>query len=118
MEERELLRKELADLTEGAALLLDDKVYTRQSYMDLIVAIGCAKAALKEESTTPEELETAQIRLENAIDALVIRPDAPLPKSAPPKKKKNKLAPALVAGGIFGGLLLGRHLIKRKKKKK
>lgn len=113
-----MLRKELAELTEGASLLLDDKVYTRKTYLDLIVAMGCAKAALKEESTSPDELAKAGRRLEEAIDALEIRPDAPLPKPAPPKKKKKKIVPVVAVGTLFGGLLLGRHLMKRKKKKK
>ncbi len=111
----ESLRQELSELTEGCGLLLDDRVYTHQSYLNLIVAIGCAKAVLAEENPSYDRLETAQLRLQEAVDALEVRQDAPLPQPAP--KKKIKKTPVLVAGAFCGGLLLGRHLTKKRKKK-
>ena len=97
---------------EGASLLTDDRVYTKQSYLDLLTAIGFAKVVLSKENAETEELETAYDRLADAVDALEIKGEATVPK------KNRTLTPVLVAGAFCGGLLLGRHLTKKRKKKK
>ena len=44
MENKEALRKELAEEIEAASLLLDDRLYTTKSYYNLVTAIGYGKA--------------------------------------------------------------------------
>lgn len=112
MEERELLRTELNELMEGASLLTDDRVYTKESYLDLLTAIGYAKVVLSKESAETGELESAYDRLADAVDALEIKGERSV------AKKNKSLTPVLVVGAFCGGLLLGRHLTKKRKKKK
>ena len=54
--------------------------------------------------------------IHEAVDEMELREEAPT-EEKPASKKKN-YTPLLVAGAFCGGLLLGKYVLKRGKKKK
>lgn len=114
MEELKELKAELSRAIDAASLLLDDRLYTLKSYFDLVTAIGCAKAVLAGE-TAREAMEEALDSIHEAVDELELREEASAEEETVPKKKNY--TPLLVAGAFCGGLLLGKYVLKRGKKK-
>lgn len=118
MEELKELKTELSQAIDAASLLLDDRLYTMKSYFDLVTAIGYAKVVLAGEAVR-EAMEEALESIHEAVDNMELRDDlseTPQKEEASAPKKKN-LTPFLVAGAFCGGLLLGKYVLKRGKKK-
>lgn len=116
MEELNLLREDLAESIDAATFLLDDRLYTEKSYLALVTAIGCAKAALAREEEEPTVLADALHSLHSAVDAMELREEVPVEQKDSGKKKN--LTPVLVAGAFFGGLLLGKYVTKKHRRTK
>ena len=112
----EELRGGLRELTEGASVLLDDELYTFDSYRTLVQAVAYAKVVLADENAGEETLRDAQTALCEAIDALELRESKPTPKKEGVTLKKA--LPYLMGGAALGGLFLGKKLFGKKKQKK
>ena len=116
MEELKDLRTELTEEIEAASLLLDDRLYAMKSYYDLVTAIGYAKVVLSQTEADDTAMEEALESLHGAIDGMELREEQIEEAEEAPKKKN--LTPLLVAGAFFGGLLLGKLVSKKGKKRK
>lgn len=114
MEERkETLCSELQEEIEAVSLLLDDRLYTNESYLGLVTAVGCAKAALADEKSDEAVLEVALAELHHAADAMETCESKEEAKRH--DRKKRDLTPLLLVGAFCGGLLLGSRLVKKRK---
>ncbi len=114
----ETLREDLRELTDAASVLLDDRLYTFESYRSLVQAVAYAKVALANGDAEEETLRGAYTGLCEAVDAMEVREDAP---EAPRKKEKDMLRkslPFLLGGAAVGGIWLGKKLFGRKKPKR
>lgn len=116
------LREELRELTEASEVLLDDRLYTFESYRTLVQAVAYAKVALANDEAEEETLRGAYTGLCEAVDGMELREDRP--QAAPVKSKDEKKAeglqkalPYLLGGAALGGLLLGKKLFGKKKRK-
>ncbi len=116
MEELKDLRTELTEEIEAASLLLDDRLYAMKSYYDLVTAIGYAKVVLSQTEADDTAMEEALESLHGAIDGMELREEQIEEAEEAPKKKN--LTPLLVAGAFCGGLLLGKLVSKKGKKRK
>ena len=119
----EELREELRELTDASEGLLDDRLYTFESYCTLVRAVAYAKVALANEDAAEETLQDAYTGICEAVDAMELRENRP--QTVPVKKKSEKKAdglkkalPYLLGGAALGGLLLGKKLFGKKKKAK
>lgn len=116
----EELREELRDLTEASEVLLDDQLYTFESYRTLVQAVAYAKVALANEAAEEETLRGAYTGLCEAVDGMELRDSEPqTAKTADGKKPQalRKALPYLLGGAALGGLLLGKKLFGGKKEK-
>ncbi len=115
----ETLREDLRELTDAASVLLDDRLYTFESYRSLVQAVAYAKVALANGDAEEETLRGAYTGLCEAVDAMEVRADP-----AEEQRKKNekdllrKSLPLLLGGAAIGGLWLGKKLFGRKKPKR
>lgn len=120
----EELREELRELTEASSVLLDDRLYTFESYRTLVQAVAYAKVALANEHAEEETLRGAYTGLCEAIDAMELREteaQKPVAKKAHTKIADAKLRtalPYLLGGAALGGVFLGKKLFGKKKQKK
>ena len=116
----EELREELRDLTEASSVLLDDQLYTFESYRTLVQAVAYAKVALANEASEEETLRGAYTGLCEAVDGMELRETEPKTAAKKSDGKKpealQKALPYLLGGAALGGLLLGKKLFGRKKK--
>ena len=115
------LREELRELTEASQVLLDDRLYTFESYRMLVQAVAYAKVTLADETAGEETLREAYAELCEAVDGMALRENHPQPELAreeDEKKAENlqKALPYLLGGAALGGLLLGKKLFGKKKK--
>ena len=115
----EELREELRELTEASAVLLDDRLYTFDSYRTLVQAVAYAKVVLADDSAEEKTLREAHAGLCEAVDGMELRKQAEPAESRDEKKAENlqKALPYLLGGAALGGLLLGKKLFGKKKKK-
>ena len=118
----EELREELRELTEASEVLLDDRLYTFETYRTLVQAVAYAKVALADEAVKEETLREAYTGLCEAVDGMELRENRPEPELADCKDEKKaeklqKALPYLLGGAALGGLLLGKKLFGKKKKK-
>lgn len=118
----EELREELRELTEAAEVLLDDRLYTFESYRTLVQAVAYAKVALANDEAEEETLRGAYTGLCEAVDGMELRGDPPQATSVKSKSEKKaeglqKALPYLLGGAALGGLLLGKKLFGKKKRK-
>lgn len=113
------LREDLRELTDAAAVLLDDRLYTFESYRTLVQAVAYAKVALANDAAEEETLRGAYTGLCEAVDGMELRETEPQEKDAGEKKAelRQKAFPYLLGGAALGGLLLGKKLFGKKKKK-
>ena len=123
MENMEELRTELRELTESAAVLLDDQLYTFESYRALVHAVAYAKVVLADESAEEEMLRGAHTGLCEAIDGMELREkkdvsDAKKQDAGKTDDSLRAALPYLLGGAALGGLLLGKKLFGKKKQKK
>ena len=117
----EELREELRELTEASEVLLDDQLYTFDSYRALVQAVACAKVALADDEADEDTLEDAYEELCDAVDEMELRENqAKGAKKADGSKPDalKKALPYLLGGAALGGLLLGKKLFGGKKKEK
>ena len=115
MENKEALRKELAEEIEAASLLLDDRLYTTKSYYNLVTAIGYGKAVLAREDSSAETIEEAIRGIHTAVDEMKLQKRGLRKELTPVQAKKRTTL--LLAGAFFGGLLLGKYALRKEKKK-
>ncbi len=111
--QREEICKELRELTEAAALLPDDRVYTAESYHALVQAVAYAKVFLARENASEDTLRGALAGLGEAIDGLELREED--------KKQKDFLhqaLPYLLGGALLCGAAVGGKLARMPLKKK
>lgn len=116
------LREELRELTEASQVLLDDRLYTFESYRALVQAVAYAKVALADEAAEEKTLQVAYEELCDAVDGMELRKNRPQPefvKQEDEQKgaKLQKALPYLLGGAALSGLLLGKKLFGKKKKK-
>lgn len=114
----EELREELRELTDAAAVLLDDRLYTFESYRALVQAVAYAKVVLADEKAEEETLRGAYTGLCEAVDGMELR-ETESETSEQAKEKREglqKALPYLLGGAALGGLLLGKKLFGKKKK--
>ena len=116
------LREELRELTEASQVLLDDRLYTFESYRTLVQAIAYAKVVLADETAEEETLREARAELCDAVDGMELRKNRPQPEFVKEEdeqkaEKLQKALPYLMGGAALGGLLLGKKLFGKKKKK-
>lgn len=116
------LREELRELTDASSVLLDDRLYTFESYRTLVQAAAYAKVALANENAEEETLRGAYTGLCEAIDAMELREDEPRTAKTADAKKTDamlkKALPYLLGGATLGGVLIGKKLFGKKKPKK
>ncbi|MCH5182584.1 MAG: hypothetical protein J1E00_00275 [Oscillospiraceae bacterium] len=115
----EELREELRELTDAAAVLLDDRLYTFESYRALVQAVAYAKVMLANEAAEEETLRGAYTGLCEAVDGMELRETEPQASEQAKGKReglKKKAFPYLLGGAALGGLLLGKKLFGKKKK--
>lgn len=115
----EELREELRELTDAAAVLLDDRLYTFESYRALVQAVAYAKVVLANDESEEETMRGAYTGLCEAVDGMELREN---PKQDPKDQKEKKeglqkALPYLLGGAALGGLILGKKLFGKKKKK-
>ncbi len=122
--EMQKLREELREMVEASSLLLDDRLYTFDSYRSLVQAVAYAKVALAKEAADEDMLRGAFSGLCEAVDAMEARADAESNPSAKflCSKKANsdmlrRALPYLLGGAALGGFVLGGKVFSRKKKK-
>ena len=116
----EELREELRELTEAAAVLLDDRLYTFESYRSLVQAVAYAKVVQADESSSEETLRGAYTGLCEAVDGMELRETEPQASKDADRKQGEglqKALPYLLGGAALGGLFLGKKLFGKKKKK-
>lgn len=118
----EELREELRELTESAQVLLDDRLYTFDSYRSLVQAVAYAKVVLADETADEDTLRTAHTELCDAVDEMELRTPSPRQEPAECEEEKKtdrlqKALPYLMGGAALCGLLLGKKLFGKKKKK-
>ena len=115
------LREDLKELTEASEVLLDDQLYTFDSYRTLVQAVAYAKVVLADEASDEETLQEAYTELCEAVDEMEpkAQPEPELIKTKAEKKSEGlqKALPYLLGGAALGGLLLGKKLFGKKKKK-
>lgn len=117
----EELREELRELMEASEVLLDDRLYTFESYRTLVQAIAYAKVVLADGAAEEDLLREAHTELCEAVDEMELREIEPQPEPAKSKAEKKaeglqKALPYLLGGAALGGLLLGKKLFGKKKK--
>ena len=118
----EELREDLRELTEAAQVLLDDRLYTFESYRTLVQAVAYAKVVLADETAEEDTLRTAHMELCDAVDEMELRDPPSQPELAADKGDKKaeglqKALPYLMGGAALCGLLLGKKLFGKKKTK-
>ena len=118
----EELREELRELTEASQVLLDERLYTFESYRMLVQAVAYAKVMLADETASEETLREAYSALCEAVDGMELRKTHPQPELAKCEEEKKaeklqKALPYLLGGAALGGILLGKKLFGKKKKK-
>lgn len=116
------LREELRELTEASQVLLDDRLYTFESYRTLVQAVAYAKVVLADDTSDEEMLREAHTELCEAVDGMELRKNHPQPEfvrgeDEDKAEKLQKALPYLLGGAALGGLLLGKKLFGKKKKK-
>lgn len=116
------LREELRELTEASQVLLDDRLYTFDSYRTLVEAVAYAKVMLADDMAEEETLREAYAALCEAVDGMELRktrsqPEFSADEDEQKAEKLQKALPYLLGGAALGGLLLGKKLFGKKKKK-
>ena len=113
------LREDLRELTDAATVLLDDRLYTFESYRALVQAVAYAKVALADDAAAEETLRGAYTGLCEAVDGMELREKPSEEKSADKKQAEGlqKALPYLMGGAALCGLLLGKKLFGKKKTK-
>ena len=109
------------DLIDSSSLLVDDTVYSQDSYQTLIGAIAAAKVVLKDESASEDALRIALQHLCNAVDSMEIADEVPSRKRTLFFKKKkeqvkerpkknvpaiNRALPYAICGGVIAASTL------------
>lgn len=110
-------RQSLSEMIDAATLLLDDELYSRQSFLALLEAIAYGKAVLADGRFGESDVDAAAEKLCEALDAMELREEAE-------KREKactplwRRLAPYALYGvaALVGVAVLFRNILERKPK--